>query len=87
MAPGVCGVEFGVPAPCRQQRLVRARFGDAPVLHDNYAVQAANGREAMGDNKGRAFCYQRVQRAHDKMLRFGIERPRGLIKNKNRRIL
>src|SRR5262245_35028961 len=44
-------VEVGVEAARRQQLLVRALFDDGAVIHDQYPVGVANGREAVGDDK------------------------------------
>lgn len=73
---GVCELEFVelfVDAVLPQQLLMRSRFPDPAVVHDDDRVGVLDGGEAVGDHNGRASPHQMFQRLGDHALRLGVD--------------
>ena len=69
------------------QRLVRPVFDDTSVVHDNDAIDAMDGGEAMrNDDRRPPFC-EIVQRLPNLDLGLRVDIGRGLIEHDDRRVL
>ena len=66
---------------------MRALLDDLTRFEHIDVVGIADGRQAMGDHKRRAIRHEVVERVLNQPLGFGIDRCRGLIEQKDRRIL
>ena len=66
---------------------MRAVLDDFALIHDDEAVQMGNGGKAVGNGDDGFALHQLLQAFLNQLFGFGVERARGLVKNKNRRIL
>src|SRR5262245_42724983 len=69
------------------QRLVRPIFDDLPMVHDNDAIDAMNGGEAMGNDNRRPPFRQIIQCFPDLDFGFRINIGCGPVEHDNRRVL
>src|SRR5208337_3004551 len=63
-----------------------AALDDKPLLHHKNLIGAADGGEAVRDDKGGAPAHQLCKAALDHGLRLGIERAGGLVENEDARL-
>src|SRR4051812_4925492 len=72
-------IEIGVDSALLKQLFMGAAFGDYPSgKHDNL-LGIANGGESVSDRDHRLTFHQLFQCVDDELLRFAVERRRGLI--------
>src|SRR5439155_14215726 len=81
------GVKFGVNTATRDQLRPTTLFNNpASVEHDDL-IDLMNGGQPMSHNQSCSAAHQVLDRFHDGRFRRGIEGGRGLVEQKNWRIL
>jgi hypothetical protein len=78
--------QVGINTTQRHQRGMGAGFDDAAVFHDDDAVGALHGRQAVRDDDGGAADHRRLQRALHQALGLGVERAGRFVEQQQRRI-
>src|SRR5215468_4616723 len=79
-------VKLSVAAVDRQQLFVRAAFDYFAALEDQNLIGAADGREAVGDDEGRAPAPQRSQALLNHRLALAVQARRGFVEDQDFRI-
>ena len=77
------GVELVVFALGSEEFLVGAALDDAATFQDDDAVAVADGRETVGDDKGRAAFHQRVHAALHEGLGAGVDAAGCLVEDEH----
>src|SRR5688572_20807232 len=75
----------GVLLAGRHQRLVRAPFDDASVLHQEDEIGPADRGQAVGDDEGRPAREERRHGRLNQLLALGVEIAGGLVENQDLR--
>ena len=78
--------QVGVDASQRHQRGMRAHLDDLAVFHDDNAVGALHGRQAVRDDDGGAADHGRFQRLLHQAFGFGVQRTGCLVEQQQRRV-
>ena len=82
----LAGVEVVVAALESVERLVGAALDDVSLLDDQDLVGAADGGEAMGDDKGGAALHEEVEAVLDHGFGLGVEGAGGFVENEDARV-
>src|SRR5690606_35572178 len=69
------------------QLLERTALDDAALIEDENLVGVGDGRQAVGNDEGRASATKRIESALDLAFRLRVERAGRLVEDQNRRLL
>ena len=80
-------IELPINTTHREQFLVGADLAELAFVHDDDAVGALDGREAMRDDDGCAALHQMFKRRANPQLGFGIHARSGFVQNQEARVV